>query len=109
MAPSLKTSNGDRDFACASCGANKVFEIQLLSTLVNYLKCSHVHFANDVNGFGDTTSSDRDVDGETLIDFGTVMVFSCEKSCWNDADPRLMQETIVLQEEPGKEFSRRVR
>jgi len=105
MTPPLRTPNGDRDFVCTYCGAKKVFEMQLLPTLVNYLKCRRLDLEGVTDGCGNTIL-DHSVTGEALIDFGTVMVFSCEKSCWNNADPRLIQETIVLQEEPGSEFSR---
>lgn len=110
--PPIMAPNGDdlRDFVCLNCGASKVFEMQLLPTLLNYLKLGR-SLGVVVDGIGCgggnlVTSLNHSVDG-ALMDFGTAMVFSCEKSCWNEAEPRLMRETIVLQEEPGKEFARR--
>jgi len=81
---------------CHSCGAKRVFEMQLLPTLLHFLKC-------DRSG-GDATGAGDAVLNHPLVDFGTVLVFSCEKSCWNEESPKLMKETIVLQGEPGKEF-----
>ena len=92
MSPLTTTSN----MVCLNCGAGKVSEMQLLPTLLNFLKC-------------DTGSEDRVGFGRegALIDFGTVLVFSCSKSCWSEREPKLMTETVILQTEPGKEFSQR--
>jgi len=75
---------------CNQCRSKKVYELQILPTLVTMLNIS--------SNAGDT--------GQKIsnIDFGTVMVFSCLKSCWSDTEPKMIEETIVLQQEPGKEF-----
>jgi len=75
---------------CNQCRSKKVYELQILPTLVTMLNIS--------SNTGDT--------GQKIsnIDFGTVMVFSCLKSCWSDTEPKMIEETIVLQQEPGKEF-----
>ena len=92
--------HGD-DFVCAECGATKVFEIQLLPTLVNFLDGVRLGEATSQSGGGgDYVASG----GSPSIDFGTILVFSCGKSCWNEMSPRLIKETVVIQAEPGKEF-----
>ena len=71
--------------------------MQLLPTLLHFLRC-------DRNSGCSGDAAVGDDDSLSLIDFGTVLVFSCEKSCWNEGAPKLMMETVVLQGEPGKEF-----
>ena len=94
MSPLLGGSIG----LCSNCGANKVFEMQLLPTLLHFLRCDRSSGISRGAAVGD------DDDPLSLIDFGTALVFSCEKSCWNEGAPKLMMETVVLQGEPGKEF-----
>jgi len=64
--------------ACPHCGAPLQFELQLLPSLVSLLRV-------------------RGRAGPAL-EFGTVMVFTCSRSCWGEGDtPR--QETLILQAE----------
>lgn len=63
--------------ACHYCGAPRVFELQLMPPLVYLLKAS------------------SGVD----IEFGTVLVYTCSKSCWHDGS-LACEEYICVQSEP---------
>ena len=63
--------------ACQHCGAARVFELQLMPPLVYLLK----------------TSSD------VAIEFGTVIVYTCSKSCWH-VGSLAREEYLYIQSEP---------
>ncbi|KAG8437652.1 hypothetical protein GDO86_008388 [Hymenochirus boettgeri] len=66
---------------CMLCGSRRVFEFQLMPALVSLL---------------------QDANADTLLEFGTVLVFTCEKSCW-EADCRTpIQELCIVQEDPDQ-------
>ncbi|XP_023344827.1 uncharacterized protein LOC111714047 isoform X3 [Eurytemora carolleeae] len=67
-----------KSLRCEYCGLGLVYELQLLPTLVSTLQS-------------------RSLDG-TLVEFGTVLVFSCSGSCWKDGDS-FRREIILLQQE----------
>ncbi|KAK0163701.1 hypothetical protein PV328_002406 [Microctonus aethiopoides] len=62
--------------ACQKCGSERIFEVQLLSTLIPKLKL--------------TPSNEKNFQ----IEFGTVLVFTCARSCWSAVD--LYQEEFVI-------------
>ncbi|KAK0181816.1 hypothetical protein PV327_000010 [Microctonus hyperodae] len=62
--------------ACEKCGSERIFEVQLLPTLIPKLKL--------------TPSNDKNFQ----IEFGTVLVFTCARSCWSTID--LYQEEFVI-------------
>jgi len=63
---------------CTYCGGKLVFEMQLLPTLVSCVET-------------------RDIPG-TVVEFGTVLVYTCAESCWKEGDT-IRQEVIFLQQE----------
>lgn len=64
---------------CAYCNAELICELQLLPTLIPSLTL-------DCNGEG------------VPIEFGTVLVYTCAKSCWDTPD-KSRQEICVVQRE----------
>jgi len=65
---------------CPICQSKRVFELQLMPSLLNYLH-------------------HRDNPGITRIEFGCVYVFSCSKACWGEGSgPR--REFVALQPDP---------
>ncbi|KAK7091560.1 programmed cell death protein 2-like [Littorina saxatilis] len=70
------TSTVDR---CQHCGSSQVFELQLVPPLIPLLKLP-----------GET---------ESLVEFGTVLVYTCSKSCWSDSEG-WREESVILQHDP---------
>ncbi|KAM4614134.1 programmed cell death protein 2-like [Discoglossus pictus] len=68
---------------CRVCGGRRVFEFQLMPALVSML-----------HGAGK----------ETLLEFGTVLVFTCERSCWAPEDRVSVQEFCFVQEDPDQKY-----
>ena len=67
---------------CSRCGSKRVFEFQLLPTLIYKLK---------------------EFNSSSIIpEFGTVMVYTCNNNCWSD-DNQLLEEFIYLQCDPQEE------
>ncbi|KAI0080185.1 hypothetical protein K474DRAFT_1658185 [Panus rudis PR-1116 ss-1] len=83
--------------SCPHCGSKRVFEFQLMPNLINVLK--------KPSGDGKQKQTDeerrkevesvlkRTVDGE-LMDWGTCLVFTCEKDC--GGRPTAWREEVVL-------------
>ncbi|XP_055504776.1 programmed cell death protein 2-like [Leucoraja erinacea] len=65
---------------CEICGAPRVFEFQLMPALVSLLQSV------------DAT--------EASVEFGTVLVFTCEESCWAPGTGRPREECAVVQADP---------
>ncbi|KAL5019242.1 hypothetical protein ScPMuIL_004964 [Solemya velum] len=71
---------------CRHCGADKVFELQLMPALIHQL-----HYAGQE---------------ETAVEFGTVLIFTCRKSCWVDGDS-VRAETVIVQADPDSHLFNR--
>ena len=37
-----------------------------------------------------------------LVEFGTVVVYTCSKSCWDDSCPQLREEQCFVQSDPDE-------
>uniref|UniRef100_A0A8D0GSW6 Programmed cell death 2 like n=1 Tax=Sphenodon punctatus TaxID=8508 RepID=A0A8D0GSW6_SPHPU len=68
--------------ACSNCGSNRVFEFQLMPALVSMLKSG---------------------DADLSVEFGTVMIYTCEKSCWQDIQ-HPVEEFLFIQEDPDQQL-----
>ncbi|XP_070616769.1 programmed cell death protein 2-like isoform X2 [Erythrolamprus reginae] len=66
---------------CKNCKSRRIFEFQLMPALVNMLK---------------TRKND------TSIEFGTAVVYTCEKSCWTAGCSSPLEEFIFVQEDPDQ-------
>ncbi|KAJ7312094.1 hypothetical protein JRQ81_006433 [Phrynocephalus forsythii] len=66
---------------CNQCRSRRIFEFQLMPALVSMLK-----------------SQDREVS----VEFGTALVFTCEKSCWPANQSTPLEEFILVQEDPDQ-------
>ena len=77
-----------RAVTCWSCGAPSVFELQLMPPLVYLLQKS-----------GGQTCVCRMAHVHS-IEFGTVFIYSCSKSCWNEGDGGFREESIFVQTDP---------
>lgn len=69
--------------SCLRCGAQRVFEFQLMPALVAMLQGSKT---------------------DLLLEFGTILIFTCERSCWEDGDEIPFQEFCIVQEDPDQRF-----
>lgn len=72
----------DEPNKCNNCQGKLLFELQILPSLITYLKlmCGE----ND--------------HGSGHLEFGTALIYSCENSCWTDEDA-FKYEHVVVQEE----------
>ncbi|KAF2988309.1 hypothetical protein EK904_008462, partial [Melospiza melodia maxima] len=66
--------------ACSACGSSRVFEFQLMPTLVSMLQS----------------------DSDLSVEFGTVIVYTCERSCWPTDHQTPLEEFIFVQEDPDQ-------
>jgi pre-rRNA-processing protein TSR4 len=85
--------------ACQSCGAKRVFECQLMPNLINVLRVpDKVETGKMADGerrkMVEKVLKSRESDGEGArgMDWGTCMVFSCEKDCCRDLDGKEAEE-----------------
>jgi pre-rRNA-processing protein TSR4 len=78
------------EVTCKSCDAPAVFELQLMPPLVYVLQN---------NARLDKAVADED----GILEFGTVLVFSCSKSCWDDRDGGFREETVFVEADPDSE------
>jgi len=72
---------------CSYCGSKRVFEMQVLSALLYFLKHTQQN-----------KSSDRqsESNNQTKLDFGTVVVYTCSQSCV-DSKRNYFQEFVYIQ------------
>ncbi|KAJ6666212.1 hypothetical protein lerEdw1_001117 [Lerista edwardsae] len=68
---------------CDNCKSKRIFEFQLMPALVSMLKTR----AEDVS-----------------VEFGTVIVYTCEKSCWPADHPTPLEEFLFVQEDPDQQL-----
>ncbi|NXS35530.1 PDD2L protein, partial [Pomatostomus ruficeps] len=68
--------------ACSNCGSSRVFEFQLMPTLVSMLQS----------------------DSDLSVEFGTVIVYTCERSCWPANHQTPLEEFIFVQEDPDQKL-----
>ncbi|XP_008549222.1 programmed cell death protein 2-like [Microplitis demolitor] len=71
---------GSKIEPCKYCGAERIFELQILSTIIPKLKL--------------VPCRERDFE----IDFGTVLIFTCSASCWS-ANDTYKEEYVIVQAE----------
>lgn len=67
---------------CSSCKGKLIFELQILPSLITYLK---LMYGEDHHGSGH-------------LEFGTAIIYTCENSCWNEGDT-YKYEYVMVQEE----------
>lgn len=67
---------------CSNCQGKLLFELQILSSLITYLK---LKYGEDHHGSGH-------------LEFGTALLYTCENSCWNEGDT-FKNECVITQEE----------
>ncbi|NXL44332.1 PDD2L protein, partial [Podilymbus podiceps] len=68
--------------ACGNCGSNRIFEFQLMPALVSMLQS----------------------DSDLSVEFGTVIVYTCERSCWPTNHQTPLEEFIFVQEDPDQKL-----
>ncbi|XP_037372402.1 programmed cell death protein 2-like [Talpa occidentalis] len=66
---------------CSHCGGQRIFEFQLMPALVSMLR-----------------SADLDV----FVEFGTILIYTCEKSCWPQNHQTPLEEFCIIQEDPDE-------
>ncbi|XP_063169150.1 programmed cell death protein 2-like [Candoia aspera] len=68
---------------CNNCKSKRIFEFQLMPAMVNMLKTR---------------------DNDMSIEFGTAVVYTCEKSCWTTNCSAPLEEYIFVQEDPDQQL-----
>ncbi|XP_050167434.1 programmed cell death protein 2-like isoform X2 [Myiozetetes cayanensis] len=68
--------------ACSVCGSSRVFELQLMPALVSLLH----------------------TDSDLSVEFGTAIVYTCERSCWPTNHQTPLEEFIFVQEDPDQKL-----
>ncbi|XP_073515200.1 programmed cell death protein 2-like [Phyllobates terribilis] len=68
---------------CPRCGAPRVFEFQLMPALVTMLQGSKADLS---------------------LEFGIVLIFTCERSCWEDGAQVPVLEYCIVQEDPDQRY-----
>ncbi|XP_020035958.1 programmed cell death protein 2-like isoform X1 [Castor canadensis] len=66
---------------CSQCGGQRTFEFQLMPALVSMLSGAHLGLS---------------------VEFGTILVYTCEKSCWPQNHQTPMEEFCIIQEDPDE-------
>ncbi|NXV33806.1 PDD2L protein, partial [Rissa tridactyla] len=66
--------------ACSNCGSNRIFEFQLMPALVSMLQS----------------------DSDLSVEFGTALVYTCERSCWPPNHQTPLEEFVFVQEDPDQ-------
>lgn len=67
---------------CDNCQGKLLFELQILPSLITYLKLK----------------SGEDHHGSGFLEFGTALIYTCENSCWSEGDT-FKYENVIVQEE----------
>ncbi|XP_072529744.1 programmed cell death protein 2-like [Salminus brasiliensis] len=70
---------------CAHCGSPRVFEFQLMPTLVSLLRST-------------------DLSSELILEFGTVLVYTCRDSCWTSGSNVPVEEFLFVQADPDQKL-----
>jgi len=75
-----KLNNFDDVPPCKNCGGKRVFEFQVMPQLLHYLKVDeNIQKGDLLKGLKENDDGTAAAGG--AVDFGTVCVFTCEKSC----------------------------
>ncbi|XP_060693539.1 programmed cell death protein 2-like isoform X1 [Hemiscyllium ocellatum] len=72
---------------CELCTSPRVFEFQLMPALVNMLKGSSSQ--------------------EQSVEFGTVLIYTCQRSCWSPTNQTPVEESAFVQADPDQHFFNR--
>ncbi|NXP13254.1 PDD2L protein, partial [Thinocorus orbignyianus] len=65
---------------CGHCGSSRIFEFQLMPALVSLLQS----------------------DSDLSVEFGTAVVYTCERSCWPANHQTPLEEFVFVQEDPDQ-------
>ncbi|CAN9498988.1 unnamed protein product [Ophioblennius macclurei] len=71
--------------SCSSCGAARTFELQLMPALVSLLRR-------------------MDCSSDSELEFGTVIVYTCSKSCWTPGSNSAVEEFCLVQTDPDQKL-----
>ncbi|KAH8870022.1 Programmed cell death protein 2-like [Schistosoma japonicum] len=86
--PSLSTCDLTNSSICHRCGTERVFELQIFSTINNSLKLSTILNEKDF---------DETVNSNWLLNIVTVLIFTCRNSCWSQVTDDWIEECIIVQ------------
>eukprot|EP00842_Homolaphlyctis_polyrhiza_P005587 jgi/Hompol1/6029/HPOL_002355-RA len=82
---------------CSLCGGKRVFECQLMPNVLNVLPINTVACAEPVESSSTVVDKKTAVDIQKLhagMDWGTVLIYSCERDCEAEAGADLTGETL---------------
>lgn len=76
---------------CSSCGGPRTLELQLMPALVSLLQRTD-----------DGCGGEQDAG----LEFGTVLVYTCTKSCWTAGSVSAVEEVCLVQADPDQQLFR---
>ncbi|KAF3855396.1 hypothetical protein F7725_023451 [Dissostichus mawsoni] len=77
---------------CGSCGGERTFEMQLMPALVSLLRGRK------------RRREEKDEEEEVEVEFGTVLVFTCNNSCWTEESGSTVEEICFVQPDPDQKL-----
>lgn len=80
---------------CGSCGGPRSLELQLMPALVNLLQ-------RRMDNGGGGGGGEQDLG----LEFGTVLVYTCMKSCWTAGSTSAVEEACLVQADPDQQLFR---
>ncbi|XP_039619481.1 programmed cell death protein 2-like isoform X1 [Polypterus senegalus] len=69
---------------CNNCGSCRRFELQIMPAMVSMLRSNN--------------------EDDLTVEFGTVLIYTCEKSCWPASNHTSLEEFLFLQSDPDQNF-----
>ncbi|XP_034089799.1 programmed cell death protein 2-like [Gymnodraco acuticeps] len=75
---------------CGSCGGERTFEMQLMPALVSLLR--------------GRKRREKEEEEEVEVEFGTVLVFTCNNSCWTEDSGSTVEEICFVQPDPDQKL-----
>ena len=81
---------------CDKCGSQRMFEVQLVSPAIYFL--SH-HEKGGASASATNTKADTSSEDEELLNFATIMIFTCSNP-YCDIENKYVRDHVIIQQEP---------
>ena len=81
---------------CSTCGNPSSFEFQIMPQLVYILQQSMGQSSGSLDDDGTCLTNGSEL---TVPEFGTVLVYTCDNSCWDGSQCGFREEVIFVQPE----------
>lgn len=100
--PQRRVYDGSTVPRCPSCNGPRVFECQLMPNLINVLRSPEEDKGKKVTDEERRKAIEMALKGENTdekrgMEWGTCMIFSCEKDCCQDTKEAWREEVVYIQ------------